>query len=691
MATNIRTVITYALDGSKTDFTIPFEYLARKFVVVTLIGVDRRELVLTTDYRFATKTVISTTIAWGAAQGYTSIEIRRFTSATERLVDFTDGSILRAYDLNVSQLQTIHVAEEARDMTAETIGVNNDGNLDARGRRIVNVADAVDSGDAINLGQVLQQNQHAWQARDEALGFRNEAEGSRNVATDRANVATQQAAVATDRANVATHRAADAEYQANRAAQMNSEASFWNSLARRWASEEPNVVVENGLYSARHYSISAAAFRDSALSSASLATSEANRSRAEADRAKTEADKLGNWNALAGTVDSVNGVNVAWKGIISAPSVRATSNAGYIFMEPNANNPALTPIITFKGFRGNPDANTMWIGGDTGDSGAAMAHGIFSVNAGQHFQFNIDGSTEMSSMGGGTSIHLGATSDPTIKLSAAGGRVKVEAPLDVDQSLTASDIELGRNGGLPFIDFHTIGTPHVDYDVRLSASAIGAGGVISGGAFSVEAARSNFTGDVNTGGSVNAQGVVYAGGGSSGLQGDGNVSGAAWEGVGLKGYIDKRVKQSAPSSTLRKLWDRSIGTFNNAFDSAGYPLPADSARPLMVRPWSSGQSYTFSEPLWGKQLFSIHNDNFEGLNSGQSQFNYCRAWHVIPRMAGVTAVADDGRVATFTSFEMQIGSAWWHLVLSADGRTLALVSAETIARPLYALYVADIP
>uniref|UniRef100_A0AAT9S9R9 Tail fiber protein n=1 Tax=Yersinia phage vB_YenP_WW2 TaxID=2973654 RepID=A0AAT9S9R9_9CAUD len=46
MANAIKTVLTYPLDGSNRDFNIPFEYLARKFVVVTLIGVDRKVLTL---------------------------------------------------------------------------------------------------------------------------------------------------------------------------------------------------------------------------------------------------------------------------------------------------------------------------------------------------------------------------------------------------------------------------------------------------------------------------------------------------------------------------------------------------------------------------------------------------------------------------------------------------------------------
>lgn len=146
-----KTIAVYDLDGS-TEFLIPFEYLARKFVVVTLLGVDRQTLIINTDYRFVSPTLISLNVAQPV--GYTQIELRRFTSATERLVDFHDGSILRAYDLNLSQVQTLHVAEEARDLAGDSIGVNDDGNLDARNRRIVNLANAIDDNDAVNYAML---------------------------------------------------------------------------------------------------------------------------------------------------------------------------------------------------------------------------------------------------------------------------------------------------------------------------------------------------------------------------------------------------------------------------------------------------------------------------------------------------------------------------------------------------------
>lgn len=292
MAQAVKTVMTYPLTGG-VDFNIPFEYLARKFVTVTLIGVDRKVLILNQDFRFTTKTTVTTTKAWVPSDGYTSIEIRRYTSATDRLVDFADGSILRAYDLNISQVQTLHVAEEARDLTADTIGVNNDGHLDARGRRIVNVANAVAPNDAITLGQVTTWNTSALNSA----------------------------------------KAADVSQKAAKVSETNSKNS--ENLAQKWAANPVDTVVANNQYSAFHYSSKAIkAAADAALSQASALTASSNATtqaglsktsadaskasqnaaagsataaagsaqtaKTEADRAKTEANKLENMNKLAG-------------------------------------------------------------------------------------------------------------------------------------------------------------------------------------------------------------------------------------------------------------------------------------------------------------------------------------------------------------------------------------------------------
>lgn len=177
-----KTVKTYPMDGVQKDFEIPFEYLARKFVVVTLIGPDRKQLTLNVDYRFTSRTVITVTRAWDPSEGYTLIEIKRVTSATERLVDFSDGSILRAVDLNTATIQGLHISEEGRDIATDTIAVDNAGNLDARGRRITNVGNAVNDSDAVNLGQVRGWDNSALNSADRAAASATQADESADEA-----------------------------------------------------------------------------------------------------------------------------------------------------------------------------------------------------------------------------------------------------------------------------------------------------------------------------------------------------------------------------------------------------------------------------------------------------------------------------------------------------------------------------
>lgn len=294
MANKISTVRTYPLNGA-VDFTITFEYLARKFVRVTLIGKDRKELVLNQDYRFTTKTQITTSRAWTAADGYQMIEIRRFTSASDRLVDFADGSILRAYDLNISQIQTLHVADEARDLTADTIGVNNDGNLDARGRRIVNVADPVDEYDALNLRTVKQWNDGAYQSYVKALS---EADRAKSEA-DRA----QQEATKAN--NFAVHSEQYGIRSENAAARSETARDRAISAETNSASSAQKALTSEG---------QAAAHNDASRQSR-IKAEEAR------DRSIIEANKLGNMNDFAGALESVDGNNVTFKG-----EIRTTAN-----------------------------------------------------------------------------------------------------------------------------------------------------------------------------------------------------------------------------------------------------------------------------------------------------------------------------------------------------------------------------
>lgn len=150
MDQDIKTVIQYPVGA--TEFDIPFDYLSRKFVRVSLVADDNRRLLSNiTEYRYVSKTRVKLLVE---TTGFDRVEIRRFTSASERVVDFSDGSVLRAADLNVSQLQSAHIAEEARDSALLAMPQDDAGNLDARNRRIVRLAPGIEGTDAINKNQL---------------------------------------------------------------------------------------------------------------------------------------------------------------------------------------------------------------------------------------------------------------------------------------------------------------------------------------------------------------------------------------------------------------------------------------------------------------------------------------------------------------------------------------------------------
>lgn len=263
----LRTIFTYNLTGLG-PYTIAFDYLARKFVQVTLIGPDRKLLVLNTDYRFsATKAI---TLLKAAPAGYTQIEIRRYTDASDRLVDFQDGSILRATDLNVSQVQTMHIAEEGRDVASNTLGVDSDGNLDARGRKLVNLVDGQNDQDAVTIRQMK-----AWN------------ESALNSAT-----ASAQSAAA-----------ALVSEQHSKTSETNSKTSETNSgnsasLAQKWAANPTGTLVDATRYSSLHYSVQSELSSQAAQGAATTATQQAQAASGSASSA------LGSANAASGSASS---------------------------------------------------------------------------------------------------------------------------------------------------------------------------------------------------------------------------------------------------------------------------------------------------------------------------------------------------------------------------------------------------
>ena len=190
------TITTYIGNGTQTDFSVPFDYLKKSFVRVyldettLLTGGDYGDT--SVDYYFLDNTTVR--LKTPPANGV-EVTIRRYTSATERIVSFEDASILKATDLDTSQLQSFHIAEEARDSVNDAMLKDSEANWDAQGNRIVNVGDPVDGKDAINLdwynkgaGSVQENANKTEQWRNETGGFRNEAETFKNEAEESYNL-----------------------------------------------------------------------------------------------------------------------------------------------------------------------------------------------------------------------------------------------------------------------------------------------------------------------------------------------------------------------------------------------------------------------------------------------------------------------------------------------------------------------
>lgn len=136
--------VAFAGDGTTGPFSVPFSYLDKAHVGVTVDGVA-------VGFSWTTDSAVALD---AAAPAGVLVEIRRTTPREERLVDFTDGSVLLEADLDLGFLQQLYIAQEVLDAVENSVTRASDGTYTAGGKRITDLADPEDDQDAVTKGYV---------------------------------------------------------------------------------------------------------------------------------------------------------------------------------------------------------------------------------------------------------------------------------------------------------------------------------------------------------------------------------------------------------------------------------------------------------------------------------------------------------------------------------------------------------
>ena len=132
--------VRYTGNGNTTQYAVSFSYRDQADIAVTINGVA------TTAFTF---NGAGTQITFNSAPAnLSSIEIRRTTSQTSRLVDYAAGSVLTENDLDTDSNQGFFMSQEAIDDANDRIKLDNaDFHWDAQSKRIKNVADPTGNQD----------------------------------------------------------------------------------------------------------------------------------------------------------------------------------------------------------------------------------------------------------------------------------------------------------------------------------------------------------------------------------------------------------------------------------------------------------------------------------------------------------------------------------------------------------------
>lgn len=109
---------------------------------------------LTTDYTVDVANNKITFVAGSIPLAGTEVKIQRFSKSDGRYITYTNSTNITASILNTDADHLFHLAQEALDLRDNAITLNTDDEYNANNKIITNLAPAVGSSDAVNLGQL---------------------------------------------------------------------------------------------------------------------------------------------------------------------------------------------------------------------------------------------------------------------------------------------------------------------------------------------------------------------------------------------------------------------------------------------------------------------------------------------------------------------------------------------------------
>lgn len=142
---------TYKGDGSQSTFMIPFDYLQKDFVKVTINEVDK---VYAQDYNVDGRELSFPT----APPSGSIIKIYRETP-TDRMVKWNEGSVLTSSNMTTQQIQELHLIEETTYNLNISSMVKTEDKHKWEGQYlpITHVGDPTDDSDVVNLGTIKKE------------------------------------------------------------------------------------------------------------------------------------------------------------------------------------------------------------------------------------------------------------------------------------------------------------------------------------------------------------------------------------------------------------------------------------------------------------------------------------------------------------------------------------------------------